>query len=309
MLTMHARKGILLAGGHGSRLHPMTRVVNKQLLAVYNKPMIFYPLSTLLSAGLREILIITTAQDQPAFQRLLGDGSLFGTRFIWAIQQSPKGIAEALCLAESFLDGSPSLLILGDNLFHGQLLAQQMARADDTEQGATIFVQEVADPSLYGILTMDERGTPLKIEEKPNHSMSRWAVTGLYGYDPEAPRLVASLRPSPRGELEISDLNQLYLERGDLHVERLEGVQWLDTGTPDHLLAAQTYVQRVERTGVAVGCPEAAALEAGLLTWSEFLDRIELHRHGAYGTYLQRIAGPLEAAASSRSHVLQTVMS
>ena len=281
------RKGILLAGGRGSRLFPMTRVVSKQLLPLYNKPMIYYPLALLLRAGIREILIITTPQDLWQYQQLLGDGSSMGAHFSWAAQGTPKGIAEALLIAQPFLKESPSLLVLGDNVFHGAHLHTAIAHACLRSSGASLFVLPVEDPSQYGVLTQDERGRPLALEEKPLMSMSRLAVTGLYVYDERAPDFAASLRPGARGELEITDLNRLYLERNDLHVEHLSEVEWFDTGTPDRLLSAQLYIQRQEQLKPGIGCPELAALESGLLPWEQFCTLAAAE--DVYGEYLDGI--------------------
>lgn len=285
-------KGIILAGGSGTRLHPMTIGNSKQLLPVYDKPMVYYPLSTLMLAGIREILIISTPHDLPRYRALLGDGGRLGLKFDYAEQARPDGLAQALVIGEAFLAGGPSALILGDNLFYGHSLADLMRSAAQRPSGATVFAYQVADPERYGVVTFDDNGRALSLEEKPKNPSSRWAVTGLYFYDADAPALAKTLNPSARGELEITDLNRLYLERGQLSVEKMgRGFAWLDTGTPDSLLEAASFVRSLEhRQGLKVACPEEIAFNLGYID-AEALSLLarELGR-STYGEYLQRIA-------------------
>jgi glucose-1-phosphate thymidylyltransferase len=260
-------KGILLAGGSGTRLHPMTLVASKQLLPVYDKPMVYYPLSTLMLAGIREILVISTPEDLPQFRRLLGDGARFGVRFAYAEQKRPEGIAQAFLIGRDWIAGEPCALALGDNLIHADHLSATLRAAAARPQGATVFAYQVRDPERYGVATFDAAGRVLDLVEKPSAPQSNWAVTGLYFYDAAVSDLARTVRPSGRGELEITDLNRLYLEAGTLAVERLSrGCAWLDAGTPDSLLQAAAFVQTIQsRTGMLVGCPEEVAFRMGYI--------------------------------------------
>ena len=260
-------KGIILAGGSGTRLHPATLANSKQLLPVYDKPMVYYPLSTLMLAGIRDILVISTPADLPQFRRLLGDGGRLGVRFAYAEQARPEGLAQAFLIGRDWIGGEACALALGDNLIHAEHLSATLREAVAREVGATVFAYEVRDPERYGVVLFDAAGRAIEIVEKPTHSVSDWAVTGLYFYDSDVTELAASIRPSARGELEITDLNRLYLEAGRLHVERLtRGCAWLDAGTPDSLLQAATYVQTIQtRTGLLVGCPEEVAFRMGFI--------------------------------------------
>jgi len=285
-------KGIILAGGSGTRLHPVTLSTSKQLLPIYDKPMIYYPLSTLMLAGIREILIITTPEDRAAFERLLGGGEKWGLRLSYAVQPKPEGLAQAYIIGEEFVGGGPSALILGDNLYFGHGLPEQLTRAAKRPKGATVFGYRVKDPERYGVVEFGDGGRAISIEEKPKHPKSNYAVTGLYFYDGQAPAFAKSLKPSPRGELEITALNNLYLERNELVVEILgRGHAWLDTGTHDSLLQAGEFVRTVEaRQGLKVGCPEEVAYQMG------FIDREAVRALGkalektGYGQYLLDIA-------------------
>ena len=283
-----SRKGIILAGGSGTRLYPLTRVVSKQLLPVYDKPMIFYPLATLMQAGIREILVITTPHEQAMFQHLLGDGNEWGIRLEYAVQPSPDGLAQALIIAENFLDGSPSCLILGDNIFHGGGLRDVLQRANDQLDGATVFGYWVKDPERYGVVEFDQQYRVLSIEEKPQQPKSQYAVTGLYFYDERASELARGLQPSHRGELEITDLNRRYLEDQSLSVQRLgRGYAWLDTGTHESLHQASSFIETIEsRQGLKVACPEEIAFMQGWIDESRVRELAEPLLKSGYGEYL-----------------------
>ncbi len=285
-------KGIILAGGAGSRLHPMTTAVSKQLMPVYDKPLIYYPLTTLMLAGIREILVITTPRDQAAFQALLGDGGQWGISLTFAVQDQPRGLADAYRLGAEFVDGRPSALILGDNIFYGHGAGRAFgdaAAALDKACGARVFAYRVADPARYGVVELDGEGRPVSIEEKPRNPRSPWAVTGLYFYDGQAPEIAARLKPSARGELEITDLNRAYLEQGRLGVERLgRGFAWLDTGTPDSLLDAAAFVRTLEqRQGFKIACPEEVAWRMGWIDAAALQRLAEGFGAADYGAYLR----------------------
>jgi glucose-1-phosphate thymidylyltransferase len=286
------RRGIILAGGAGTRLHPLTIAVSKQLLPVYDKPMIYYPLSVLMLAGIREVLIITTPEDQAGFKRLLGDGAALGMRIEYTVQPSPDGLAQAYILGEDFIDGAPSALVLGDNIYHGSHFTQILAAASARTDGATVFGYPVADPERYGVVEFDAAGKAISLEEKPANPKSNMAVTGLYFYDGEASRLAKSLKPSPRGELEITDLNRLYLEAGSLSVEILgRGFAWLDTGTHDSLVQAGEFVRAIEqRQGLRIGCIEEIAFQQGWIDAAQLRALGEPLRKSGYGDYLLRVA-------------------
>ena len=286
------RKGIILAGGSGTRLYPLTRVVSKQLLPVYDKPMIFYPLATLMLAGIREILVITTPHEQAMFKSLLGDGSEWGLRLEYAAQPEPEGLAQALIIAEEFLDGSPSCLILGDNIFHGGGLLDMLQRADSREQGATVFGYWVRDPERYGVVEFNERMQVISIEEKPDQPRSNYAVTGLYFYDARASSFARELKPSPRGELEITDLNRSYLDDGSLSLERFgRGTAWLDTGTHESLQQAANFIEAVQnRQGLKISSPEEVAFRMGFIDAKQLGKLGERLSKSDYGQYLLEIA-------------------
>jgi glucose-1-phosphate thymidylyltransferase len=260
-------KGILLAGGSGTRLHPMTLAASKQLLPVYDKPMVYYPLSTLMLAGIRDIMLISTPEDLPQFRRLLGDGSRFGVRFEYAAQPKPDGIAQAFLIGRDWIQGQPCALALGDNLIHADHLSTLLQAATARPVGATVFAYQVRDPERYGVVAFDPNGRAVEVVEKPAAPTSNWAITGLYFYDRNVSDIAPQIRPSARGELEITDLNRVYLETGTLHVEKLSrGCAWLDAGTPDSLLQAATFVQTIQsRTGMLVGCPEEVAFRMGFI--------------------------------------------
>lgn len=285
------RKGIILAGGSGSRLYPVTQVVSKQLLPVFDKPMIYYPLTTLMLAGMREILIISTPRDTPNFKELLGSGKQWGLEINYAVQPSPDGLAQALIIAETFLDGAPSVLILGDNIFFGNLLYEKLAAADQRTGGATIFVYRVHNPEQYGVAEFDKTGKAINLQEKPEQPKSNYAVTGLYFYDAYAPEYARQIKPSHRGELEITDLNNIYLEKGQLSVERMgRGYTWLDTGTHESLLQAHQFVQTIEhRQGLKIACPEELAFRYGWITQAQLKQLAQSLIKSGYGKYLMQI--------------------
>ncbi len=280
-------KGIILAGGSGTRLHPMTLAASKQLLPVYDKPMIYYPLSVLMLAGIRDILVISTPADLPQFRRLLGDGSRLGAKFTYAEQPRPEGLAQAFHIGRDWLAGEACALALGDNLIFGDHLSVLMQSAAQREEGATVFAYHVADPERYGVVTMDDHGRALEIVEKPAAPASNWAVIGLYFYDRNVTEMAAAVKPSPRGELEITDLNHMYMEAGNLHVQKLgRGCAWLDAGTPDSLMQAGTFVQTIQsRQGMLVGCPEEVAFRMGWIDAAA----LRSHARGLGKTELGRV--------------------
>jgi glucose-1-phosphate thymidylyltransferase len=290
-MSPSSRKGIVLAGGAGSRLHPLTLATSKQLMPVYDKPMIYYPLSVLMLAGIREILVISTPHDLPAFERLLGDGSQFGVNFSYADQPKPEGLAQAFLIGENFLAGAPSALVLGDNLFFGNEFGRTLAQADAFKDGATIFGYEVSNPSAYGVIEFDREGRALSLEEKPLEPKSRWAVPGLYFYDERVVEFAKALAPSPRGELEITDLNRCYLSDGSLRVERFgRGTAWLDTGTHESLLEASHFVHTIQkRQGLRIACLEEIALQKGWLTVEQLAAGASALGKSSYAGYLLEI--------------------
>ncbi len=281
-------KGIILAGGSGTRLNPVTYVISKQLLPVYDKPMIYYPLSTLMLAGIREILVISTPQDISRFEELLGDGCRWGIHLCYAVQPSPDGLAQAFLIGKDFIGNNSSALVLGDNIFYGQTLSQQLKRAAAKDTGATVFAYHVHDPERYGVVEFDAQGRAISLEEKPRQPKSKYAVTGLYFYDNNVSAIAASLKPSSRGELEITDLNRHYLNQGTLEVERMgRGMAWLDTGTHDSLFEAAMFIQTIERRqGVKIACPEEIAYRYGYITAAELEALAHPVNKSGYGQYL-----------------------
>ena len=284
-------KGILLAGGSGTRLHPLTRSVSKQLMPVYNKPMVYYPLSTLMNAGIREILIISTPQDVGLFEQLLGDGSQVGCTFKYAVQEQPNGLAEAFLIGEAFLDGSPACLILGDNIFHGSGLQTQLTDCCTSPSGGIVFAYQVSDPQRYGVVEFNDAGKVISIEEKPKSPKSNYAVPGIYFYDSQVVDIAKNITPSDRGELEITDVNNAYLDQSNLQVRVLDaGTAWLDTGTFESLMQAAQFVQVLEqRQGILVGSIEEAAYKQGWIDDTQLTDLADAQMKSGYGEYLQRL--------------------
>ena len=288
-----ARKGIILAGGSGTRLYPLTRAVSKQLMPIYDKPMIYYPVSTLMLAGIREVLVITTPHDLPQFRHLLGDGKDWGINFTYAVQPSPDGLAHALIIAEDFLAGAPSTLVLGDNIFFGHDLPRQLEAADARKNGATVFAYHVTHPEAYGVVEVDTAGRAVSLEEKPQTPKSQYAVTGLYFYDGDAPKMARAIKPSARGELEITDLNHAYMDKGRLNVEMLgRGFAWFDTGTHESLIEAGMFIETLQRRqGLMIGCPEEIAFAKKWIDAGALEKLAASLKKNNYGRYLMSLLG------------------
>jgi glucose-1-phosphate thymidylyltransferase len=284
-------KGIILAGGLGTRLYPLTLGISKQILPVFDKPMIYYPLSTLMLAGIREVLVISNPENLDSFKRLLGDGNQLGMRFVYEAQAQPRGLADALIIGEKFVAGEPVALILGDNIFYGSGLVEKLQEAAQIKSGAVIFAYPVRDPDRFGVVTLDENDLPVSLEEKPIHPVSNFAIPGIYFYGSDSSQIASSLKPSPRGELEITDLNRVYLDQGRMQVKVLgRGIAWLDAGTPEALLQAANFVQAVEdRQGLMISCPEEIAYRMNFITLSELKDLANQYSKNEYGNYLNKI--------------------